>query len=204
MGRLQATASVGDPLKLSEINTQFDATNQSLRAFLRNGTYVKSSDINSGSVGATVPTTGTIKMSDLLGKSEVYITNQSITGNSGGSGGSAYARYELTSSGLANYGYNGTFGSGNGTYSGEWLPGNKNSGDYEVYATFTEDDPVLFPGSPTGASLNTWLSLSTTRTWTLAVNGADKSGNLYISIRNASDGVVLDTASISMQAFSAL
>ena len=79
MGRLQATASEGDPLKLSEINAQFNATNQSLRAFLRNGTYVKSSDINAGSVGATVPTTGTISMLDLLGKSEVYITGHSLS-----------------------------------------------------------------------------------------------------------------------------
>lgn len=209
MGRLQATASSGDPLKLSEINTQFDATSQTLRAFLRNGTYVKSSDINSGSVGATVPTTGTIKMSDLLGKSEVYITGHSVSAAStGASSSSCSATVRLRNDGTFTYATaSTTAGSTSGSYTGEWLPGNKNPSDYSVQAIWTLD-PVSTGGTFTGTEgAGVWTSLSTTQTWTLATstNGTvdnEALGTLSLSIRNTSDSVVLDTANITLQSSS--
>lgn len=212
MGRLQSTASVGDPLKLSEINTQFNATNQSLRAFLRNGTYVKSSDINSGSVGATVPTTGTLRISDLLGKSEVYITDHgvSISSSSLSANSCNCAVYLRGNDGTFTWSYAssappfGTPSSNSGTYTGEWLPGNKNPGDYSVQAIWTPD-PLNTGGTFTGTTgLGVWTSLSTTQSWSLATsannvnNERSATGTLSLSIRNTSDGVVLDTANITL------
>ena len=212
MGRLQATASVGDPLKLSEINAQFDATGQSLRAFLRNGTYVKSSDINSGSVGATVPTTSTLKMSDLLGKSEVYITNHGVSISSGGlTVNTATVSVRLRSDGTFTWASTTTGGddptSNSGTYTGEWLPGNKNSGDYSVQAIWTPD-PANTGGTFTGTTgSGVWSVLSTFQEWSLQTssNGTNErvaDGILSLSIRNNSDSVILDTASITMHAAS--
>ena len=207
MGRLQATASVGDPFKLSEINAQFDATNQSLCTFLRNGTYVKSSDINSGSVGATVPTTGTLKMSDLLGKSEVYINSHSLgASSSGATSNTATVSVRLRSDGTFTWASTSTGvtpTSNSGTYTGEWLPGNKNPGDYSVQAVWTPD-PANTGGSLTG-TVGVWSVLSTFREWSLQTssNGTvdnEATGTLSLSIRNNSDGVILDTASITLSA----
>ena len=199
MGRLQTTASAGDPLKLSEINAQFNTSGQSLRAFLRDGAYVKSSTIND-----TIPTSGTIRATDLLGRSEVYITNQSLSKiSSAGVTNTASVTVRLRNDGTFTWARTSTTtGSDTGTYDGQWLPGNKNPGDYSVQAVWT---PIT-GGTVSGTiGLGVWSVLSTTQSWTLAsssngneASAQEYSGTLDLTIRANSDGVVLDTASISM------
>lgn len=196
MGRLQSTASAGDPLTLSEINTQFNATSQSLRAFLRGGTYVPNSDINGGLVtGPAVPTSGTIKMSDLLGKSEVFIGNHTVNSSGTGVSASASSTVRLRNDGTFTYTIQQSQGGGStGSYTGEWLPGNKNPGDYSVNASWSGSGTGTFTGTT-----STWVALSATQTWTLSTSGnAAASGTLTLTIRNTSDTVVLDTAVITL------
>jgi len=55
--------------------------------------------------------------------------------------------------------------------------------------------------APSGAATATWLNLGTTRTWTLtqAVVGS-RSNNCTLQIRNAVSLIVLDSATVTMEA----
>jgi len=63
---LQASASVGDPLRFSEIKTEFAATATNLRAYLKGQGIVDSNDI-----APNVPSTGTISILNFLGAARV-------------------------------------------------------------------------------------------------------------------------------------
>lgn len=73
------------------------------------------------------------------------------------------------------------------------------SADYEIRYSPTGDT-----GSLTGAAINSWLGLGTTRTWTLTDSGP-AGGPLSVSglmeIRLASSGTVLSSATVSMSAW---
>lgn len=69
---------------------------------------------------------------------------------------------------------------------------------YEIRATLVSGT------SPTGAVLNTWLPLSTTRIWTvtrlLGTGAGTTTGTINVQIRRASDLYVLGNANITLQA----
>ena len=80
-----------------------------------------------------------------------------------------------------------------------WLSSGGTVGNYEVMATKTSGT------SPSGSNLNNWLSLSTSRAWSLTNSNGDNSTRtcvLSVSIRLASSGVVQDTATITLRATS--
>lgn len=81
---------------------------------------------------------------------------------------------------------------------GTWLLVGSNS-DFEVYLSGTGT-------TPSGSALNTWLPLSTTRTWGLSAGSgpAFQSFSGTVQIRRASDQVVVDTASLSISIESSL
>ena len=101
----------------------------------------------------------------------------------------ATAQYLLNSDGRAQKVEN----SSTSDISGEWLVAGANS-DFEVYATV--DSGTLTSG-PTGS----WVSLSTSRVWTLTRGTVGLSSvDLTIEIRRASDAVVVDSATITLTA----
>lgn len=125
----------------------------------------------------------------------VSITNQLAFGeNRAGLGGTSTAKYRLKNDGVAQ---TGTFPTGGyADISGEWLTSGT-AADFETQGTFTNNTG----GTSTGPT--TWVSLSTTREWTFETTNNDASCDLTVEIRLASSGVVLDSALIYMEAFSA-
>lgn len=84
---------------------------------------------------------------------------------------------------------------------GNWLTGGSSS-DYEVRATQVSDT-ITGTGTSATGTLNTWMNLGTNREWTVAATGAGNTGRrwvLTIEIRRASDLVVLDSATIDIEA----
>lgn len=80
---------------------------------------------------------------------------------------------------------------------GDWITPQTNMANYEVFASVTS-------GTLTGGTTGAWQSLGTTRTWNVtrpAVSGfGTSSATIALQIRRASDGVVVDTASIDLRA----
>lgn len=105
------------------------------------------------------------------------------------------SRYELGNDGVARFFRNkGT----SGTYAGEWLVGGSPS-DYEVRFS-------LLSGSVSGGTLNTWLSLATTRNVNVSalrttIGETTVSGTVLVEIRTTS-GLILDSATVVLSATS--
>ena len=84
----------------------------------------------------------------------------------------------------------------------DWVrPTSAAGSDYEIKATKNTYDPT-----PAGSSLNTWLSLASTRGWSLSASYLSDGENdvgcsLTISIRDAATNTVLDTGSYSLTNF---
>jgi hypothetical protein len=98
------------------------------------------------------------------------------------------ATYSLNSSGI---GSRSIAGGGSSTWT--WLLMGLNT-DYQVRVTYQSGD------TPTGDALGSWLSLGTTRSWSLSVGGTggSKDGFLQIDIRRVSDFVIIDTALVEI------
>lgn len=79
--------------------------------------------------------------------------------------------------------------------SGDWITPKAAAGaDYECRAT-------VVSGTFTSGTFGSWLALSSTRTWTLTQTTLGTStASMLIEIRRASDGTVLDSATISFEA----
>lgn len=103
--------------------------------------------------------------------------------------GSATATYRLANTGI---GSATLFGGGTSAWT--WLLSGLNS-DYQVRAILNAGD------TPSGDSLNAWLSLASTRDWTLTQTGIGlKQCTLVIQIRRVSDLVVIDSATVDIDA----
>ena len=101
------------------------------------------------------------------------------------------ATYTLGNTGTASYT---TLNSGSGNYSGEWVPVTVDGSKYDVRWT-------VISGSPTGSATGSWLSLGTSRSWTVSrgtVGNTTASGT--VEIRNAATLIVMDSATITLQA----
>ena len=123
----------------------------------------------------------------------VSITDQNADNDSlSGIGGTATATYRLASTGVASA----TNPAGVLTaISGEWRLSGA-SADYEAQATWGSGTGTT--GGPTG-----WVSLSTTRDWTLTATDNTVSRPLTVEIRLASGAILLDTATITFSVDSA-
>jgi hypothetical protein len=105
---------------------------------------------------------------------------------------SDYAQYELNSSGV---GSTGTFSPTTWT----WLRAG-NASDYQVRATFVTGE-TLNSATP---ALGTWQTLSTTAAWRLnnRIAGTDTmQTELLVEIRLSGSGLVVDSASITLEAY---
>ena len=109
-----------------------------------------------------------------------------------GIGGTASATYRLASSGQASR----QQGAGLVSITGEWLVGSGTTSDYEVQGTWAAGGGTI--SGPTG-----WVSLGTTRDWTLTVTNNFEVRDLSIEIRIAATGLVIDTATIEFEVDSA-
>jgi hypothetical protein len=123
----------------------------------------------------------------------IKLTNKNPNGTSQVPGG-ATANIAFNSNGELT-----TFATGPGlvTHAGEWMvtPNAVPSGDYEIRATRSGSGPGL-----SGSALDTWLALSTTRSWALsAATGGYRQANLEISIRQVATGAVLATANVLLE-----
>lgn len=99
------------------------------------------------------------------------------------SAGDASASVTFSSDGYA------TGVAGFGDFSDTWAtPPATNIGvDYEIYCAFSGDTPF-------GAARNSWLSLSSGRSWALSSTSGEKSTTLTITIRDAATQTVQDSA----------
>jgi len=74
--------------------------------------------------------------------------------------------------------------------------------DYDIFCSYVDVPPVFAPVhiEPDGPPVNTWLSLSVDREWTISATtiGDDFESNFTISIRDASTLTVLDTSDVLM------
>ena len=105
-----------------------------------------------------------------------------------GLGGTATATYRLASTGVASA----TNGAGVLTaIPGEWLT----SGAASLY----EAQAVWQPGTGTTGGPTGWVALSSTRDWTLSATNSYDVRPLDVSIRLASTGAVITTATISFE-----
>lgn len=76
---------------------------------------------------------------------------------------------------------------------GDWITPQTNMASYEARAT-------TLSGTPVG-TMGAWLNLGSTRTWTLTRSSVGiGSASFTLEIRRASDGSVLDTATITLEA----
>lgn len=77
---------------------------------------------------------------------------------------------------------------------GDWLSPKLGMGDYEARATITS-------GTLTSGTAGSWLNLGTTRSWNVQQSGVgEKACTFTLEIRRASDGEVLDSAPVTIQA----
>lgn len=78
--------------------------------------------------------------------------------------------------------------------SGTWQSGGLNS-DYEARVT-------MVTGTLSSGTANSWLPLSTSRTWSRSgTSGGDRACSFTLEIRKASDGTVLSTTSVTLYVY---
>lgn len=210
---LQSTASSADPLRFSEIQTEFTAQGSAtnFRAYLKNAGIVDSND-----TAPNVPTSGTMNMLQFLGAAIVSLTVNLPQYNAGsgydvnmtassfwGSGSTidawASAQIVLYANGAGVY-RTSDAGAGDNDYNFTWLTVGSASDAYAYMDAPTGD---AFDG--TSAATGTSLVLSTSRGWqwtalvpyTSGDGNVSKSATTTLRIKN-SGGTDLDTVSISI------
>jgi len=178
------------PLSLNDIQTEFGGTNPiSLSEYYAGGAFVPAG--TSGTNGA-VPSSGTISINNFYGTSNVVIsvTNQFISAFT--FGGPASAEYRLNSNGLVQDILN---GGPPGTLE-QWCTPTSAASDYEARVTITSGT------LDSGSAVNTYLPLSTTRTWGVGPTSVPGISQCVftVEIRRIGTGTVLSSASIDLYA----
>lgn len=88
-------------------------------------------------------------------------------------------------------------GTGTGAPSSTWVTpaAAATAAFYQIHVSATGDTATL-----TGDSLDTWLDLSSSRSWTLSAPGAPGSAvvGLAVQIREKATGIVRDSASVTL------
>lgn len=137
--------------------------------------------------GLVPQTAGTqLSFSELHGKSFDTISIADYNNPGEYDSGPATVGYSLRSDGTIS-----SENQGGDAVIGSWLTPGVNMANYEAYAT-------LLSGSSPG-TMDTWLNLGTTRTWSLSrLSMATGTSTFALYIRRASDGSVLDSATITI------
>jgi len=186
------TLPTSGPLSLSDIQTEFGGSNPiSLNEYYAGGSYVPAG--TTGTNGA-VPSSGTISISNFYGTSKTIIQLTSPISVAYASGGffPAVVGYQLANDGYV-YTGEGTFSPSYSQFE-QWDTASSTVGNYEARATLNSGT------TPTG-TLNTWLNLGTTRTWSLsAATGNFQTCNLTIEIRDTATSTVRATAILTLEA----
>jgi len=76
---------------------------------------------------------------------------------------------------------------------GDWITPQTNMSDYEVRATLSSGD------TPDG-TLGSWLSLATTKSWTLQSSSGALSSDILLEVRWTGDNSVQDSATYTLNA----
>jgi hypothetical protein len=134
--------------------------------------------VDAGGVSRLVFVGDVISISDVTAESEMV------------NPAAATANYTLAADGDIDR----TTGDNNLSDQGDWITPKVNMADYECRATVTS-------GSLSSGTAGSWLALTSSRSWTKqqVINGTS-SCVFTLEIRRASDGEVLDTATITLTA----
>lgn len=173
-------ATVSSPATLSSVVSVFGGGNN-FSAYNRGGSYVKNINAYSG-----VSTSGH-SLSQFSGLVNPVISIPISSAVHGVGAGTATATLSYSSAGTA---------TGTGYGSGTWLLSGS-AGNYEIMFN------RVTGSTPTGASVNTWLALSSTRSWTLTQSTTgSKTCDGYIAIRDTLNSVELSNVAMYMEATS--
>jgi hypothetical protein len=181
------TLPTSGPLSLLDIQGEWGGEAPiSLGEYYAGGFYVPFGTIGSNS---PVASSGPINIASFYGTTTgtVAISNQSI---SDFQSGTAFAQYTLNANGRV---YSET-ASGT-TELEQWCFPTQQAGGFDVYATLTS-------GALTSGTLNTWMSLVTTRSWRVETlfSGDSIFGVLTIELRRRNTTTVLDTITVDLDA----
>jgi hypothetical protein len=180
------------PLSLNDIQTEFGGTNPiSLSEYYAGGANVPAG--TSGTFGA-VPSSGTISIQNFYGTSKATLALVGAFANViDFSPVTIGLGYQLTSGGKEQDGF-GTASSISFNDLGDWVVPNGSANLYEVRATVNS-------GAVTTGTTGSWLSLGTTRTWTLTRSTVGISSvNLTIDIRLIGGTTILATGNVDFTA----
>ena len=204
---LQASASAGDPLKFSEIKTEFAASANNLRAYLKGAGIVDSND-----TAPNVPSSGTISILDFLGAARVDLVVNLPQYNTGlgydvSLTASAYddnpfatvwagAQLILYANGSGIY-RESNYNTGDTDYNFTWLTSGSASDAYAYLDTVSGNNVT-----GTSSAVATSLQMNATRAWQWYVEtsyGASQSKTATTTLRlKNSGGTDLDTVSVTV------
>lgn len=173
-------------INFGQLQTEFGGSNPiGLNEYYRGGTYVPAIAAN-----ASIPTSGAINLAQFYGATKNIDLDSSYT--IAGSGVTAIA----TLSAFRNGNFTGVGGVLD--FSDTWVNagGSTTAGDhYEIYLSV-----ISGTGPSSGDAINTWHSLSSTRSWTLPNGGENVllTGTWRVQIRHSPTGTVVDTTDVSI------
>ena len=174
-------ATVSTPATLSSVKSVFGGLNN-LLSYVRGGSYVQNLPGAYPSIGTSAPLT----LSSFAGRMKPTTdidTVLSVTDYS--FGGTAYAAVSFLANGVYQ----------EGATDRSWLL-QGSSADYDIYLAKTAGT------TPAGSSVNTWLNLATTRSWSLTKSTAGTitcTGTLYVRMTQ-SPQTTLNTSSFFLSA----
>ena len=185
------TLPASGPLSIADLQAEFGgpAAPRDLQDYYRGGAYVPDTAQN-----ASIPTSGAITLPDdfynTAGQSffiDGFVSSFDPT-NSGAS-----ARFRFLSGGTTSA----TASPNSGSDTPDWaIPAFAGVGnDYDIRATLSSGS------TPSSGTLNTWLNLSTTRSWGNSVgSNTSRFTTLLIELRPAGGGSVLASGNVSINA----
>lgn len=183
------TLQSSGPLKASEIEAEFGGT----PPFRLSDYYAGGPNVPPGTEGdgGPIPTSGTIKFSDFYGASNIQVDIIGATLIDINTGNDAGVGYQVHSDGTEkSYEDN----SGTPVSFNTWLLAGV-AADFECRLTVDSGD------NPTGSALGAWISTSLDPVWHLLQVGIGvKLNACTIEIRNATSMLVVDSASVDMNA----
>lgn len=173
---------------MADIQTEFGGSNPiSLSEYYAGGAYVPAG--TSGTYGA-VPSSGTISIRNFYGTTKatvnftdanvVDIVSQPLTASAG---------YRVLNNGTVET----AAGTGNWGFYEQWVTPTSAASNYEIYAG-------LISGVLTSGTVNTWLALSTTRTWVVERNPVGNSAAAIEFQVRPTGGSVIDTWYVDLNA----
>lgn len=191
---LQSTASAGDPLTFREIIAEFgNDASISLLDYYRGGSYVPSLPVTVG-----IPSSGTIRILDFLGKSVAGWQDADVYfgADSGVNPGAASCSFQIQADGTYDASAAGV--NSQGTFTDHLWRGPGSTATFYTYST------LITGTTPTG-TFNSWVSTASDRGHTLiSGSGDDKEAIFQVKLSTtASDAGLISTIEVDMYAFGA-